>query len=288
MLINDHIVKVAKSHLDSGEFPFDLLPWQRRAGIPFGIGVAKQINVTQRMLNASTRNLSDNAGLSSAPQIVMKRGVITPADNVWELSRAKLWFADPNADANDVRSSFMAIEIPTRQKELMEIIQFALKMAEDITGLPMLMQGNQGAAPDTVGGMQILNNNSNTVLRRIARLFDDAITKPHIRRYYEWIMLYGEDNEKGDYVIDARGSTSLVDRDIQKQAIMAMANIVLDPRFGADPQKWFAEALKVNKIDSKRVMLTEEQKRQQVEIMKPQGGIMPAQSGPPMQAQPAA
>ena len=41
-------------------------------------------------------------------------------------------------------------------------------MAEDITGLPLIMQGS-GSAPDTVGGMQMVNNNASTVLRRIAR-----------------------------------------------------------------------------------------------------------------------
>lgn len=264
-MVNDRIIKAAPSHLDSGDFPYDLMPWQARVGLPFGIGVAKQISVPQRMLNAATRNLNDNAALSSAPQIIMKRGVVTPADGTFELTPRKVWFCDPNADERDVRMAFMAIEIPTRQGELMNIIQFALKMAEDVTGLPMLMQGNQGKAPDTVGGMTILNNNANAVLRRIARLFDDRFTEPHMRRYYEWIMLYGDESEKGDFTIDARGSTTLVERDIQQQALMAMGAIVKDPAYGIDPELWAQEMLKANKIDPKRVMLTEEKRKAQAE-----------------------
>lgn len=262
-IVNDHIIKVAPSHLDSGDFPFDVMPWQRRQGMPFGIGVAKQINVPQRMLNAATRNMSDNSGLSGAPQIVMFKGVVEPADGVMELVPRKLWLADPNQNINDVKNAFVSIEFPSRQPELMAIIQFALKIAEDVTGLPMLMQGNQGAAPDTVGGMTILNNNSNTVLRRIARLFDDNITEPHMRRYYEWIMLYGEEDEKGDFVIDARGSTALVERDIQQQALLSMGQLVTNPAFGADPKAWFREMLKAQKIDPKTIMLTEEASAQQ-------------------------
>jgi hypothetical protein len=79
-------------------------------------------------------------------------------------------------------------------------------MAEDVTGLPQIMQGQQGQAPETVGGMQILQNNAGTVLRRIAKTYDDRITEPHVRRYYEWLMTYGDDAEKGDFQIDARGS----------------------------------------------------------------------------------
>lgn len=259
-MINDRTVKTAPSHLDSGDIPFDMLPWQRRAGLPWGIGVAKQLNVPQRMLNAATRNMNDNAGLSNGPQIVMKKGVVSPANGVFELTPRKLWFVDPEKTTEEVQHAFRTFDIETRQPELMNIIEFSLKMAEDVTGLPMLMQGNQGNAPDTVGGMKILNTNANTVLRRIARMFDDRITRPHMRRYYEWIMLYGEENEKGDFTIDARGSTSLVERDIQQQTILGMGQYIKDPAFEADPKLWFQEVLRANKIDPKRIMLTEERK----------------------------
>lgn len=264
-MVNDRIIKMSPSHLDSGDFPFDMIPWQRRTGMPYGIGVAKQISVPQRMLNGATRRMNDNAGLSSAPQIIRFKGVVTPADGVWELTPGKIWDADPESSVQDVSKAFLAIEIPTRQAELMNIIQFSLKMAEDVTGLPMLMQGNQGQAPDTVGGMTILNNNANTVLRRIARLFDDCITEPHMRRYYEWIMLYGSEYEKGDFVVDALGSTGLVERDIQQRALIGMGELVLNPAYGADPQAWFKETLKAQKVDPKLVMLSPEKQAQQMQ-----------------------
>lgn len=259
MLINDRMVKVTQSHLDSGEFPYDLLAWRRRAGMPWGIGVPKQISVPQRMLVAGSRNMNDNAALSSAPQIVSKRGVVTPADGKYELTPRKQWWVDENADINDVRMAFMAIEIPTRQNELMNYIEFALRIAEDVTGFPMIAQGNQGSAPETVGGMQILNNNTNTVLKRIVKQCDDYIITRHIRRYYEWIMLYGEEHEKGDFVIDARASTSLIDRDIQQRGILGMGQLVLDPRFKLSPSRWAEEMLRANKIDPKTIKLTDEE-----------------------------
>lgn len=264
-MINDRIVKIARAHLDTDDFGYDLMPWQRRCGMPWGIGVAKQIGVPQRMLNAATRNMSDNAALSAGPQIIYMEGVVQPADGVMELVPRKVWKADPHTSIDDIRKAFMTIEIPTRQAELMAIIQFALKIAEDVTGLPMLMQGNQGKAPDTVGGMELLNQNANTVLRRIARTFDDAITEPHIRRYYLWIMEYGDESEKGDFQIDARGSTSLVERDIQRQTILQMGKVVVDPRFGLDPELWAEEALRANKINPERLKLADEKKASQAE-----------------------
>ena len=270
-MVNDTPIKATLNPLDSGDFPYDVMPWQRRSGHWAGVGVARQIRTPQKMLNAATRNLMDNAGLSGAPQVVVWKNKIVPADGVWSLTRGKLWFAKEDADIKGVADAFASFVIPSMQAELSNIIQFSLKIAEDVTGLPMIMQGQQGTAPDTVGGMQIVNNNASTVLRRIARTFDDYITEPHIRRYYEWLMMYGEDEEaKGDFVIDARGSTALVERDLQNQAIMGMANIVMNPAFGLSPEKWIKEALKAQRLDPKRFEMDDEEKQAMAQQQPPE------------------
>lgn len=264
VLVNDRIIKAAINPLDSGEFPYDVMPWQRRTDSPFGVGVARQVRTPQRMLNAATRNMMDNAGLSAGPQLVMRRGLVEPADGSWTLTPRKVWYVSDEGDTRSVAEAFAAINIPTLQNELMAIIQFAAKMAEDVTGLPMLLQGQQGAAPETVGGMQMLSNNASSVLRRIARTFDDKITEPHIRRYYEWLLLYGEDEkEKGDFSVDARGSSALVERDIQNQWIVQMLNFAVPGNaYKIDPAKAFEEASKSQKFDPKRVQYTEEEWQQ--------------------------
>ena len=188
--------------------------------------------------------------------------MIQPADGSWALSPRKIWYASEGADINAVQQAFMAVNIQSLQGDLSNIIQFALKMAEDVTGMPMMMQGQESpSTPTTLGGQMMQQNNASTVLRRIARLFDDNITEPHIRRYYEFLMMYGEDDEaKGDFVIDARGSTALVERDLQNMAVMQMGAMVANPAFGIDPEKWFAEMCKAQRLDPKRFTMDEAKK----------------------------
>ena len=270
-MVNDVVIKAALNPLDSGDFPYDVMPWQRKTNHWAGTGVGMQINTPQRMLTAAVRNMMDNAGLSAGPQIIMRRNAIVPADGQWNITPRKIWWVNEDADVAAVNQAFLAVNIPAMQQELNNIIQFAMKMAEDVTGLPMLMQGQAGAAtPDTVGGMQMLNNNASSVLRRIARLFDDKITEPHIRRYYDWLMMYGEDDSiKGDFQIDARGSTALVERDLQNQAIMQMGALVMNPAFGIDPEKWIKETLKAQRLDPERFQMDEEKKKQMAEQAPP-------------------
>ena len=261
-MVNDRIIKISLSPLDSGEFPYDVMVWQDRLDHWAGIGVARQMRECQKGANAAIRNIMDNAGLSSGPQIIVNKEVIVPANGKWELVPRKVWWTKPNVTVDDVNKAFTIVNIQTLQQELMAILDLWLKRAEDATGLPMLLQGQQGKAPDTVGGMQILNNNGTSVLRRIARNFDDRVTEPHIGRYYEYLLLYGPDECKGDFTIDARGSSALVERDAQKQELMQMIGLSLNPAYGLDPELVIAEVLKAMRFDPKRLEFSEEKKKE--------------------------
>lgn len=262
VMINDRLVKVVLSPQESGEFPYDVLAWQRRPGMPWGLGIARQIRTTQRMLNGAARAMMDNAGLSSAPQVVIGNG-ITPQNGSWNLTPGKTWRAEANADARDVRAAFNAFVVPSVQAPLMNIINFALKMAEDTTGMPAMLQGIRGDAPNTLGGMQMQNNNATSVLRRLAKRFDDYMTGPHIRRYFDWMMLYSDDeNIKGDFEVDVRASSALVERDAQQQFLMTLLQVAANPIYELDPAKLAAELCKGQRLDPTNFQLTEDQKAQ--------------------------
>lgn len=267
-MINDRPIKAALQPLDNGEYPYDLMPWQRRADMPWGTGVARQIRTPQRMVNAATRAMMDNAGVSAGGQFVINREVIQPADGSWSIVPRKLWFMTGEGRVND---AFASVQLASMQSDLMAIIQYAQKMAEDVTGLPMILQGQQGAAPETVGGMQLLQNNASSVLRRLARTFDDAVTEPHIRRYYAWLLEYGEDEtEKGDFQIDARGSTALVERDINNQAVLQMAGMAVPGNpYGIDPKRWFKEVCLAQRMDPAKFQYTEEEEAQAAQNQQP-------------------
>lgn len=261
-MVNDRVIKVTLSALDSGEFPYDIMVWQARAGYWAGEGVSRQMRECQKGANAAVRNLMDNAGLSAGPQIIVNRNKIVPANGRWELTPRKVWYTKADEDVEDVSKAFTVVNIETRQSDLMAILMFWLKEAEDVTGLPMLLQGQQGSAPDTARGTEIVNNNGSTVLRRIARTFDDKVTEPHIGRYYEWLLLYGPDEAKGQFTIDARGSSALVERSMQVQYLTQMIGMSLNPAYGLDPELVISEFLKSLRFDSKALALTDEKKQE--------------------------
>lgn len=257
-MVNDNVIRAALNPFDTGEFPYDLIPWKRRPCMPWGMSLARQLRTPQRIVVGATRRMMDNLGLAAGPQLVVSRGV-TPENGIWEIKPLKIWEQDDDA-VNSATSPVQAVIVPTMQAELTATIQLGMKMAEEVTGMPMLMQGQQGSAPDTVGGMTILNNNANSILRRIARIFDNHGTVPHITRYYYYLMNYGgNDDMKGDFQVMARGSSALVERDIQNQEMVGVLQLCLNPAFGKDPKKAMDEYLKSRRFDSGAFDFTEDE-----------------------------
>ena len=251
VLLNDRLIKCTLNVLDSGRFPYDVLAWQRRSGLPWGTGVSRKIRTVQRILNGALRAMMDNSGLTAGPQIVIGNG-ITPADSKWAITGRKLWRAEEGV--TDVRGAFFAFVPPSIQVEMMNIIEWAMRRAEDATGMPAMLQGIRGDAPETLGGMQMQNNNASSVLRRLAKRFDDYVTEPHITRYYEWMMQHSEREEiKGDFQIDVRASSALVERDAQQQFLLTLLSVAKDPAYEVDPAKLMSELLKGQRYDPKRI-----------------------------------
>jgi hypothetical protein len=207
--------------------------------------------------------------------------MISPADNVWTITPRKIWYASDEVD--DVRKAFTMVEVTSYQQELAAIIDMAMKFVDDETGVPQLAQGEQGNAPDTVGGMQMLMNSANVVLRRLVKQFDDFITKPHIRRYYDYNMMYNDDTSiKGDFNVDARGSSTLLIRDIQNQAYMQMLTLASNPVFAPmlNLRTLFKNSLKAQHIDPADIMLTADE----IEANAQKAAAQPQQQDPRMQA----
>jgi len=251
---NDRAIKALLNPLDTGDLPYDVFTWEKVALSPFGVGIPYLMRYAQRTINAAWRALLDNMGVSAGPQIVASRSIV-PADGRYEITGRKLWFAEAGQDAD---KAFKVFEIPSRQAELQAIIKLAMDFADAETALPQLAQGEQGNAPETVGGMTLLMNAANTVLKRLARAFDDAVTKPHIRRYYDWMMQYHQDDSiKGDMQIAARGSTALVQRDIRNQSMDTVIAASTHPVFGKylDHKKLFRSYLEAKSITPDSVLL---------------------------------
>jgi hypothetical protein len=148
--------------------------------------------------------------------------------------------------------AFRVYTIPNVTPQLLTIIQYAMKLAEESTNIPLVTQGQSGPTqPETLGGLQLQNNNANQLLRAIGKAYDDGVTEPVVRQFYEYLLLDPDvpDEEKGDFTINAHGSAAMVERAIQDQVLVQILPASLNPAYDLDPKRAMAEFLKSKRFD---------------------------------------
>jgi len=255
VMVNDRPIKALLNPLDTGELPYDFFMWTSRAGVPWGIGVAREMAWQQRIIIAAWRAMMDNSGDSSGAMLGLAKGV-TPADGVWEVTGKKIWLGD--SSQADMRKAFHSFQITNNQQDLQNIIELALRFVDMETNMPMIFTGEKGELPDTYGATKILVDSNNVAFRSRVKLWDDSITDPHLTKWYDWLMQYGKNEEnKGDYNVDARGISMLREKDQQAQDIKELLEIRADPEL-SDLVNWEKNLKKI--LGARNLELNSEEK----------------------------
>ena len=221
------IVLGARLHLMTYEnyMPYRVFNWEPDDSCMFGYGIPRMVRDEQAILNSVWRMMLDNGAITSGPQIGRNRKHVKPANGKWELTPFKQW--DIIGGVTDIKQVFTSVEFNSHLDELSSIYQQARVLFDEVCGVPMLQQGEQGQSSQTLGGMSMLMNAANTVRRRQVKAWDDHITQPLISDFYHYNMMNSDKMEiKGDYQVDARGTSALLVKETQAQAIANFLSIV--------------------------------------------------------------
>lgn len=264
-LVNDRVVRAIRPVLESDNLPYRVFNWRRRAGHWAGVGVAEQVKTPQKVVNAATRAMLNNAGMSAGSQIVSIMGALIPADGNQKITPDKLWWLDPASAAgiDDVRKAFAAFEWPNSTPQLMSIVEYGFKLAEEHSSIPLITQGQSGdTTPDTFGGQQLQDNNANQLLRDVGFGLNDTVTTPLVDEFYEWLLLDPDvpDDEKGDYQVDTSGALAIIEKALQDQFIPQLVAASKDPAYDLHPGRCMEALLRSKRLSPEQFQLTEAEK----------------------------
>lgn len=219
---NGEVLKFGDYHMDSAEPLYSTFCIKPDEASIWGYGIPYIINHPQRAFNAGWRMMLDNMGLSSMPQLIIDKTMIEPEDGVWEFRPGKIWLALDGADMRPGHEPFRVVHIDGHQPEAANLIKISAEAIDQVADFPMVAQGGEGPhTTQTFGGLSILSNNANVVLRRVVKAWDDNITVPNLSQLYDWNMQFSEREDiKGDFEVSARGSSVLLTRELQSQNLM--------------------------------------------------------------------
>lgn len=237
------IVLGARTHLMEYEnyLPYRVFNWEPDDSCIFGIGVPRMVRDEQAIINAVWRMILDNGAITAGPQVGVNMDAMEPENGEWKLKPFKVW--KMKKTYSDIRQVFSSFEFKSNLNELSPIYQTARVLFDEVSGIPMLGQGEQGQSTQTLGGMSMLMNAANTVRRRQVKAWDDDITSPLIKDFYHYNMENSPKSEiKGDFQVDARGTSALLVKETQSQAIANFISM-------AGNSQVFAPALQIKSLE---------------------------------------
>lgn len=268
------VLKVVLNPMDTEERPYSVMNWEKDDASPFGFGIPYLLRDSQKILNTAWRMMLDNAGQAVTDQIIVNQDIVTPADGQWTLGPKKVWKLTDSA--RSVQEAFAVFETRSHQGEYANIAQMARQFISEESAMPDIAQGEQGAATSTASGMNMLMNSANIVLRRAVKNWDDDVTETLIPRFYDWNMQYSNKPEiKGDFKVNARGSSALLAREQLQEKLMMFANMTAQNEELMMRRDWEGldkELAKALEIPYNNVTLSDEDieaKRQQLAQQQP-------------------
>ena len=231
LLPNGEVIKAALQPIDGTTWPYHLYHFDKDETSLFGEGLASVMRDDQEMINAATRMLLDNGALASGPMFEVSPHLLSASEiaSLTDIHAWRVWLR--NAD-NPGQPAVRPVGIDGRLGDLQSIKAMFEANADETTAIPRYMSGenaSQGAA-GTASGMSMLMGAANIVIKDLIAAWDEGVTRPFIEAMYRWNMKFHRDDSiKGDYAVAARGTSSLVAKEVRARQLNEFAQLTANP-----------------------------------------------------------
>jgi hypothetical protein len=231
-MIGNEVIKVAMQPIEGVGIPYYAYYFDKDETGIFAEGVATIMRDPQKLVNASVRAMIDNASHCAGPQYEVNTDLLDPQEDATDIGAFKVWLRT-GKDADVAGKEVVRIkQISSYTPEFMQMWGAFSKSGDEVTIIPRYMQGDSrvSGAGRTAAGLSMLMGQANVGLSDLVKMFDDGITKPFITALYNWNMQFNpKEDIKGDLVIEAKGSTALMAKEVRSQQIQMFLQMTLNP-----------------------------------------------------------
>lgn len=217
-----------------------------------GSGLPTVIRDSQMAICEASRALLDNASVVCGPQLEINMDRIAPGQSL-DIHAFKIWWSE-GTGAESSTPMVRPIAINSHIAELSGIIELFMGFADTEAALPPPALGDvsgQGKeAFRTSSGTSMLLGAAALPIRNTVRNFD-VFTNSVITSLAHWNMEMNPDADiKGDYTVIARGSTSLVAKEL-RAVTLNQFSLSLQPeeRMHISTRKMLVKKMQANDID---------------------------------------
>lgn len=222
------VIRATMNPIPDGRIPYLMFPYEKNPHQMWGTGVPRMMRDSQQTMNAATRIFIDNMAISSGPMVEVNTDFLQAGEDPTDIYPWKVFLRD----GGDPTSPMVRFHQPIANANgLTSIIELFRRFADETTSLPSYTHGDTAQSLNkTATGMSILMGQANVALKSTIKNIDDFLITPMIKALYHWNMEWGtNERAKGDLNVVARGSTSLIQREVRSQRLLQLLSLLSNP-----------------------------------------------------------
>lgn len=216
-MADDEIIKFKR--VNKGDRPLRRVEWEINLDQPFGIGVADNLESTQKVLNGMIRAFEDNKKLSANVILALKSRFIAGWDGALKPGKP----IEIAEECDDARKAIQQLVIQDVGESLLSGIALMERYGDEQSNIPRIMQGTVATKqkPDTFSELQMLQQNAGKYIGSIIKNFDEGLIEPVISWFYWYNMLDPDVKRgKGNYIARAGGFSTFIARVVRIDQLM--------------------------------------------------------------------
>ena len=229
LLPSGEVIKAVLQPINGVTWPYHLYYFDKDETSIFAEGLASVMRDDQTMINAGTRMSLDNAAITAGPMIEVTPGLLSSLEKVNEIHPHKVWLRNATSPGT---SAIRTIDLRSNLSDLLQLISLFEGNADEVTAIPRYMSGENATAgaAGTASGMSMLMGAANIVIKDLITSWDEGITRPFLQALYHWNMQFHTDASiKGDFDVKARGTASLVAKEVRANQLNNFAQLTANP-----------------------------------------------------------
>lgn len=229
LLPNGQVIKAVLQPINGVTWPYHLYYYDKDETSIFAEGLASIMRDDQTMINAGIRMSLDNAAITAGAMLEVTPGLLSNLEKVTEVHPWKVWLRNATSPGSP---AVRPISLSSNLNELLQLVDVFEQNADEVTAIPRYMSGEnatQGAA-GTASGMSMLMGAANIVIKDLITSWDEGVTRPFLQALYRWNMQFHSDASiKGDFDVKARGTASLVAKEVRANQLNAFSEMTANP-----------------------------------------------------------
>ena len=221
--------------------PYHAFTYERNPYSFFGIGIAENMDDSQKIMNGHARMAIDNLALSGSLVFDVDETALVGGQSM-EIYPGKVF----RRQAGVPGTAINGLKFPNTSQENMMMFDKFRQLADEQTGIPSYSHGQTGvqSMTRTASGMSMLLGAASLNIKTVIKNLDDFLLKPLGEAYFQWNMqfLESELGVEGDLEVKATGTNSLMQKEVRSQRLTMFLQTAANPAV--------APFIKINKLIS--------------------------------------